>query len=38
VDHFVFRILDHLGIPHAGSTRWKGLAESQLAPIEAIDE
>jgi 4-hydroxy-3-polyprenylbenzoate decarboxylase len=28
VDHFVFRILDHLGIPHAGTTRWKGLTET----------
>lgn len=25
VDHLVFRILDHLGVPHAGTTRWKGL-------------
>jgi 4-hydroxy-3-polyprenylbenzoate decarboxylase len=38
VDHFVFRILDHLGIPHAGTTRWKGLAESEPAPVEAADE
>jgi 4-hydroxy-3-polyprenylbenzoate decarboxylase len=28
VDHFVFRILDHLGIPHVGTTRWKGLTET----------
>lgn len=38
VDHFVFRILDHLGIPHAGSTRWKGLPEYQPRLAEAIDE
>lgn len=38
VDHFVFRILDHLGIPHAGTTRWKGLMESQTALAEATDE
>src|SRR6267142_2061589 len=25
VDHLVFRILDHLGIPHSDQTRWKGL-------------
>jgi 4-hydroxy-3-polyprenylbenzoate decarboxylase len=37
VDHFVFRILDHLGIPHAGTTRWKGLAERQATPVEATD-
>lgn len=36
VDHFVFRILDHLGIPHAGATRWKGLAETAM--VEATDE
>ncbi|HAF12711.1 MAG TPA: hypothetical protein DHU55_07555 [Blastocatellia bacterium] len=27
VDHFVFRILDHLGIPHSQATQWKGLKE-----------
>lgn len=27
VDHFVFRILDHLGIPHSRSTQWQGLKE-----------
>lgn len=27
VDHMVFRILDHLGVPHSESTRWKGLQE-----------
>jgi 4-hydroxy-3-polyprenylbenzoate decarboxylase len=37
VDHFVFRILDHLGIPHAGTTRWKGL-ENQSTMVEATDE
>ena len=37
VDHFVFRILDHLGIPHAGTTRWKGL-ENQSTMVEAADE
>lgn len=25
VDHLVFRILDHLGIPHSEKTSWKGL-------------
>jgi 4-hydroxy-3-polyprenylbenzoate decarboxylase len=38
VDHFVFRILDHLGIPHAGATRWQGLTESDTALAEATDE
>ena len=27
VDHLVFRILDHLGIPHSRSTEWRGLQE-----------
>jgi len=27
VDHLVFRILDHLGVPHSGATRWKGMSE-----------
>src|SRR6267143_2938359 len=27
VDHFVFRILDHLGLPHSQATQWKGLKE-----------
>jgi flavin prenyltransferase len=28
IDHLVFRILDHLGVPHSQATRWKG--ENQL--------
>jgi 4-hydroxy-3-polyprenylbenzoate decarboxylase len=27
VDHLVFRILDHLGVPHSQSTQWTGLKE-----------
>lgn len=27
VDHFVFRILDHLGVPHSQDTKWRGLQE-----------
>lgn len=27
VDHLVFRILDHLGVPHSPATQWKGLKE-----------
>jgi len=35
VDHLVFRILDHLGVPHSESTRWRGLKEqsSELAGV-----
>jgi len=27
VDHLVFRILDHLGVPHSQETRWRGATE-----------
>lgn len=27
VDHFVFRVLDHLGVPHSLATQWRGLKE-----------
>lgn len=27
VDHLVFRILDHLGVPHSQATQWTGLKE-----------
>ncbi len=27
VDHLVFRILDHLGVPHSQDTKWRGLQE-----------
>jgi flavin prenyltransferase len=27
VDHLVFRILDHLGVPHSQATEWQGLKE-----------
>jgi 4-hydroxy-3-polyprenylbenzoate decarboxylase len=38
VDHFVLRILDHLSIPHAGATRWKGLGENSPALAEVTNE
>lgn len=28
VDHLVFRILDHLGVPHSPATQWKGDQET----------
>ncbi len=36
VDHLVFRILDHLGVPHSQTTRWKGIKETttELANIK----
>jgi 4-hydroxy-3-polyprenylbenzoate decarboxylase len=34
VDHLVFRILDHLGVPHSPATQWKGL-KTQSSEIPA---
>jgi 4-hydroxy-3-polyprenylbenzoate decarboxylase len=33
VDHLVFRILDHLGVPHARSTDWQGLKQENPALV-----
>jgi flavin prenyltransferase len=30
VDHLVFRILDHLGVPHSSSTQWQGAQETPV--------
>ena len=38
VDHLVFRILDHLGIPHSEQTRWQGLAAQSHEMIATKDE
>jgi 4-hydroxy-3-polyprenylbenzoate decarboxylase len=39
VDHLVFRILDHLGVPHSQSTQWQGLkGQPGEAPSEAPGE
>ncbi|HKP45486.1 MAG TPA: UbiX family flavin prenyltransferase [Pyrinomonadaceae bacterium] len=35
VDHLVFRVLDHLEIPHQQDTQWKGLTQSSLTPVSA---
>lgn len=36
VDHLVFRILDHLGVPHSQATRWQGAtpAAADLAGVK----
>jgi 4-hydroxy-3-polyprenylbenzoate decarboxylase len=36
VDHLVFRILDHLGVPHSDRTRWKGISNEpqELVPVK----
>jgi 4-hydroxy-3-polyprenylbenzoate decarboxylase len=31
VDHLVFRILDHLGVPHSRATEWQGERSLDLA-------
>ncbi len=38
VDHFVFRVLDHLGIPHSPATQWKGLQEDARALINSAED
>jgi len=35
VDHLVFRILDHLGVPHSQETRWKGIKEDKSSLVGA---
>jgi 4-hydroxy-3-polyprenylbenzoate decarboxylase len=37
VDHLVFRILDHLGVPHSQATRWQGTTES-ASDLTSINE
>jgi flavin prenyltransferase len=38
VDHLVFRILDHLGVPHSENTRWQGLSSQPHELTIANDE
>ncbi len=33
VDHLVFRILDHLGVPHSQATRWRGVQVAKSADV-----
>lgn len=37
VDHLVFRILDHLGVPHSQATRWQGSPE-KANDLAAVNE
>lgn len=37
VDHLVFRILDHLGVPHSRSTEWQGL-KGQAIELASVSE
>jgi flavin prenyltransferase len=38
VDHLVFRILDHLGIPHSQATQWRGLKEQPDELVRATED
>ncbi|HKO45779.1 MAG TPA: flavin prenyltransferase UbiX [Pyrinomonadaceae bacterium] len=38
VDHLVFRILDHLGVPHSAATQWTGLKDQTPELLETIDD
>ena len=38
VDHFVFRILDHLGVPHSPATQWKGLKDQSSELVSLPDD
>ena len=38
VDHLVFRILDHLGIPHSQVTQWQGLKEQRGDLVSTIED
>jgi 4-hydroxy-3-polyprenylbenzoate decarboxylase len=37
VDHLVFRILDHLGVPHSQATQWKGL-KNESGELVSVQE
>ena len=38
VDHLVFRIIDHLGLPHSQDTKWRGLQEQTGELISARED
>jgi flavin prenyltransferase len=38
VDHLVFRILDHLGVPHSQATQWKGLKEQRGDLVSTVED
>jgi len=38
VDHLVFRILDHLGVPHSQSTQWKGLPQQNRELVSTTED
>jgi flavin prenyltransferase len=38
VDHFVFRVLDHLGVPHSPATQWRGIKKQAGELVSAKEE
>ncbi len=38
VDHLVFRVLDHLGVPHSRSTQWQGLKEQTEEVVSTVED
>jgi 4-hydroxy-3-polyprenylbenzoate decarboxylase len=38
VDHFVFRVLDHLGVPHSQAMQWRGSQERPTELAEALED
>ena len=38
VDHLVFRILDHLGVPHSQDTQWKGMPQQSSETVNVSEE
>ena len=38
VDHLVFRILDHLGVPHSSATQWTGLKNQTGELLKTTEE
>jgi len=38
VDHFVFRVLDHLGVPHSRATQWQGMKEEVGTTVAVIED
>ena len=38
VDHLVFRILDHLGVPHPQDTQWKGMPQKSAATVNVSED
>jgi 4-hydroxy-3-polyprenylbenzoate decarboxylase len=38
VDHLVFRVLDHLGVPHPENTQWKGMPQQASEMVNVSED